>query len=577
MLKVFAQAPGSKDSETHIFSFTSTTTARAEADAIRDALSKAIQALKSTNGIPTMPGGGNTASAAMAIASAVSSTPGQGGDTTAIYDDAKLVTDVELQQSLLKSDPALSKMFMESLRTKPDSTSNFQFTSQFWSTRIHLLRAHAIEKKQTRGAYNVLLSIKPMMVDNATKLNITKEQIQFIFSQHPLVKCVYDENVPKLSEEKFWSRFFLSRLFKKLKGERLSDHDMQDPVLDKYLQYDEDAERAKRHMEAHIPRTIDIEGNEENHSQRKGNRPDHEMRPATADRVPIFRTLNALSEKLLSHVAPNDIDPSAPIGVDEETFNELALRDLQGDADENRVILNIRDQSRFFSSNKESGASADALAFAKQKPTKVLSGLKSDVAKARSHTALATAIGVNGESDDSDDEESVSKTGHVGSTRARAAATTQMFSAIAQQRLQFDDVSSDGLSTIPSSTLFDRVTLTQATTTEFLQHFWHAFLSGDPSRTDEIARGIESLDRAMDRIKAVAADAEAERKKEVEKLKEQVKEFEARTGRKRRVDYESITGGKRAVNLLLAPTVTAIDVAHRDYRKALKQQMNEGD
>lgn len=584
MLKVFVQTAGSNDSETHVFSFTSTTTARAEADAIKDALSKAIQALKSVNGIPTAPGGTSTASAAMAIASAVSSTPGQGGDTTAIYDDTKLVTDVELQQSLLKSDPALSKMFMESLRTKPESTSSFQFTSQFWSTRIHLLRAHAIEKKQTRGAYNVLSSIKPMTVDNATKLNITKEQIQLIFNQHPLVKRVYDENVPKLSEEKFWSRFFLSRLFKKLKGERISKDDAQDQILDRYLQYDEDVERAKRHMKAHIPHTIDIEGNEENHSQRKGNRPDIEMRPAAADQVPIIRTLNALSEKILSHVAPNDIDPSAPIGVDEETFNELALRDLQGDADENRIILNIKDQSRFFSSDKESGASADALAFSKQKPTKVLSGLTSEIAKAKSNTNLATAIGVDEESDESDNEEGVSTTGHVGSHRARAAATRQMFSAIAQQRLQSDDLSSDGFSTVQSShksglsvALFDRVTLTHATTTEFLQHFWHAFLSGDPSRTDEISRGIESLDRAMDRIKAIAADAEAERQKEVEKLKKQVKDYEARTGRRRRVDYASVVGGEKAVNALLAPTVKSIGVAHQEYRKALKQQVDEGE
>ncbi len=353
MLKIFAQAQGSKEVDTHVFSFTSPTASRPEADAIKNALSAIIQASKTSNGIPTAPGGGNAAPAAMAIASAVASTPGQGGDVASIYDDGKLVSDVELQQSLLKSDPSLSKMFMESLRTKPESTSNFQFTSQFWATRIHLLRAHAIEKKQTRGAYNVLSSIKFVTVDNTPRLSITKEQIQLIFSQHPLVKRVYDENVPKLSEEKFWSRFFQSRLFKKLKGERLSESDAQDQVLDKYLRYEDDTERTKRLMAAHVPHIIDVEGNEENHSQRKGNQPDFTMRPASADRVPIIRILNNLSEKILSHVAPSDIDPSAPIGVDEETFNELALRDLQGDAEENRIILNIKDQSRFFSSDKE--------------------------------------------------------------------------------------------------------------------------------------------------------------------------------------------------------------------------------
>ena len=584
MLKVFAQPPGSKEVETHVFSFTSPTVARPEADAIKDALSAIIQASKTSNGIPTAPGGGSAAPAAMAIASAVATTPGQGGETASIYDDAKLGSDIELQQSLLKSDPGLSKMFMESLRTKPQSISNSQFTSQFWAPRIHLLRAHAIEKKQTRGAYNVLSSIKFVTVDNTPRLSITKEQIQLIFSQHPLVKRVYDENVPKLSEEKFWSRFFQSRLFKKLKGERLSESDAQDQILDKYLRYEDDTEMAKRLLAAHVPHIIDVEGNEENHSQRKGNQADFTMRPASADRVPIIRTLNNLSEKILSHVAPSDIDPSAPIGVDEETFNELALRDLQGDAEERRIILNIKDQSRFFSSDKGSDSSSDAPRFAKKKPDKVLSKIRADIAQAKSNTNLASAIGVNEDSDSSEDEaREGTKEGHVGSHRARAATTAQLLSAIAEQRLQSDD-SADGFSNVQSAStsglsplIFDRVTLTHATTTEFLQHFWSAFLSGDASRADEISRGIESLDRAMDRIKAIAEDAETERQKEVDKRKRHIKEYQARTGKKLKEDFSSIVGGEKAVNELLAPTIKTIGIAHKVYRKALKEQVEDGD
>ena len=586
MLKIFTQTQGASTPETHVFSFTSTTAARSEADAIKDALSRSIQAAKVGSGLPNAPGGANASSSAMAIASAVSSTPGQGGDLAAIYDDGKLVSDVELQQSLLKSNPSLSKVFMESLRTKPDAISNFQFTNQFWTNRVHLLRAHAIEKKQTRGSYNVLSSIKPMTVDNATRLSITKEQIQLIFSQHPLVKRVYDENVPKLSEETFWSRFFQSRLFKKLKGERITDNDPQDQVLDKYLQVDNDVERAKKMLEAHVPHIIDLEGNEENHSQRKGNQPDITMRPSSVDRVPIIRTLNNLSEKLLSHVAPNDIDPSLPIGVDEETFNELALRDLQGDAEENRVILNIKDQSRFFASDKEGTSSAEALLYAKQNPLKVLSSVQKNIAKASSNTDLSTNIGFNEDSESSEDDDNDGKEGHTGSRRERSAATSQMLSAIAQQRIQSDDIaaSMSSFSTVQSSdtcglstAIFDRLTLTHATTTEFLQHFWTAFLSGSPARAEETGQLVETLDRALSRIAAVANDAEVERQKEVDKLKRQVRELEERTGRRRRVDYESIGGGEKAVKSLLAPTVEAINVAVKEYRKALREQTEDPD
>ena len=574
MLKIFAQAPGTSTSETHTFTYTSPTAARAEADAIKDALSKTIQLIKS--------GGAGGASAAMAIASAVSSTPRTGADSNVWYADEKLAKDVELQQTLLRSNPSLSKTFMEALRTKPESISSIQFTAQFWSTRVHLLRAHAIEKAQTRGAYNVLSSIKPMTVDNATKLSISKEQIQLIFNQHSLVKRVYDENVPKLSEEAFWSRFFLSRLFKKLKGERITEADPTDNVLDKYLQYDEDAERAKQLMAAHVPHIIDVEGNEQNHSQRKGNQPDLTMRPSSYDRVPIIRTLNSLSEKILSHVAPNDVDPSLPIGVDEETFNELALRDLQGDAAENRVILNIKDQSRFFNSDKESGVSADARLYANQDPAEVLQLIQSDLARASSNTNLKTAIGVDDDSDS--DNDNASNEGHVGSKASLAGATAQMLSAIGQQRAQNEDLSasSSGFSTVQSSStsglstdIFDRLSLTHATTTEFLQHFWSAFLSGDPSRADEIRNQCESLNRAMDRIKAVATDAEAERQNEIGKLKKQIQDLFDRTGKKRRMDYESTPGGAKAVNQLLAPTVKAIEVATKEYKKALAEQTED--
>ena len=585
MLKVFAQAPGTATSETHIFTFTSPTTARVEADTIKDALSKTIQVIKSGGAAPAAAGGAGGSSAAMAIASAVSSAPRLGADSDALYDDERLKKDVELQQSLLRSNPSLSKTLMESLRTKPESISVSQFTAQFWSTRIHLLRVHAIEKSQTRGAYNVLSSIKPMTVDNATRLSISKEQIQLIFNQHSLVKRVYDENVPKLSEEAFWSRFFQSRLFKKLKGERVTEADPTDNVLDKYLQYDEDAERAKQLMASHFPHIIDVEGNEQNHSQRKGNQPDFTMRPSSYDRVPIIRTLNTLSEKILSHVAPNDIDPSLPIGVDEETFNELALRDLQGDAAENRVILNIKDQSRFFNSDKESGVSADALLYAKQDPVKVLQSIQSDLARLSSNTNLETAIGVDDDSDSDDDDDSNPKKGHVGSKASLWGATAQMQSAIAQQWIQNDDPSpsSSGFSTVQSSStfglstaIFERLSLTHATTTEFLQHFWSAFLSGDPNRADEIGKLFETLDRAMDRIKAVANDAEAERQKEIDKLKKQVRDFFERTGKKRNMDYESTPGGAKTVNQLLAPTVKAIEVATKKYKKALAEQSGDG-
>ena len=49
---------------------------------------------------------------------------------------------------------------------------------------------------------------------------------------------------------------------------------------------------------------MDIEGNEQNLSQKKGNAPDLTMRPTRTENVPIIKTLNSLSLKLVDLVAP---------------------------------------------------------------------------------------------------------------------------------------------------------------------------------------------------------------------------------------------------------------------------------
>jgi transcription initiation factor TFIIH subunit 1 len=61
-----------------------------------------------------------------------------------------------------------------------------------------MLRAHAIERTQQRGPYNVLAVLKPKTQDGTTKVSLSADRIRDIFEQHPLIKKVYDENVPKV-------------------------------------------------------------------------------------------------------------------------------------------------------------------------------------------------------------------------------------------------------------------------------------------------------------------------------------------------------------------------------------------
>lgn len=348
--------------ETHTFAFNAPGKARDEQVAITDTLRKAIETFNAQkNAVPTATpvGEGSGHSAAMAIAQAVSAGAKALENQS---DDATLLNNIELQRSLLNAQPVLRQRFNESLAQKPENITVTQFQKQFWSTRIHLLRAHQVEKSQHQGIYNVLAVVKPELVDGKPRLMLSKEQIQLIFSLHPVVKHAYNENVPQMSEGEFWSRFFASRLVKKLKGEKVQESDPTDVKFDRYLTWkDQDlhAEPAD-----HVPHFIDLEGNEQNHSQKRGNRPDQWMRPKDE---PIMKVLNSLSEKLLADVTPADIEAHAPVGMDEETFKQLQLRDLERNSLDNRVMLNIRDRSKFSQgmSNKAE-VSEDAAAYAKQ-------------------------------------------------------------------------------------------------------------------------------------------------------------------------------------------------------------------
>ena len=566
----------------HTLTFDSPSNPRGEMNAIKDVLTPLIAASKATttkandSSVLKANGAGST-SAALAIASAVVSKPPTG--LSRYYDDAQLKIDIELQQSLMKKEPALKRTYMESRRTKPDTISDSQFNSQFWSTRTNLLRVHAIETRQKRGQYNVLSAVKPRQVDGELKMNISAEQVQLIFSQHPLVKRVYDENVPKLNEMDFWSRFFLSRLFKKLKGERINpDTDPSDPTFDRYLEAGNDLGPSSRLLSMSIPHMINLEGNEENQGGSKaisGNRQDWTMRPTDVSKIPIVRTLNSLSEKIMAHVAPSDINPADPIGMDEASFNSLALRDLQGDEQENRIMLNIKAQGRFFS-NEKSEVSAEAASYANQVPHEVLSELQADVNSSllnddeTGRYDLRSAIGVLEDSDSEDDEET--KVAHVGGKASLMDAQKHIFEGIVAHRIEINGYSQDSSLSGLSQRIFERLTLTHATTTEFLHHFWVIFLSGDPDRAGELAKMVETLERAMDRINAVAADAETERNEFILREKKRIKDLWEQTGKKKRFDSNSVGGGEKVVKEMMEPTVKTLQKASREYRKALASE-----
>lgn len=577
MLKIFEKV-GDSEPATYLFHF-NTAEAKEEAKTFKDLLSTLLASTRVGDAAVAKPAGASggsstpnpgagaagSSSASMAFASAVNS---QHASSSRWFDDAQLKNDIELQQSLMRKDTSLHQTFVEAMQTKPDSLSGAAFNSQFWSTRTNILRAHAIEINQKKGAYNVLSTVKPKTVDGELKLNISVEQVQMIFAQHPLIKRVYNENVPKLSEAEFWSRFFLSRLSKKLRGERVIDNDPTDPLFDKYDPSENTVAFQSKIMAQQVPHIIDIEANEENQGGfRSGNAKDVEMRPRA--NIPIVKTLNSLSEKIMANVAPSDVNTDDPDGG-YNAYIQLALRDLKGDAKEHRIMLNVKEQNKFFSKH-DSAPSKQAAVFEKQAPGDVLFDILGDLETLESDGAgginIQAAMGFDEQSDSDDD---APKRPHVGSRSALLAADKDIMKGVRQQRAQkygHDDDATEPMG-LPVE-IARKCSLTHATTIEFLHQFWNAFLSGDPDRAGELQYLAESLGRSLARINVVAEEAEREREEIIRNRKKEIREYFERTGKKIRWRSDNVGGGKAAVIALMQLIMNALEKAQADYSRAL--------
>jgi transcription initiation factor TFIIH subunit 1 len=275
----------------------------------------------------------------------------------------------------------------------------------------------------------------------------------------------------------------------------------------------------------------------------------------------------------MANVAPADGDVTAPIGMDEETWQEMQLRDLQGDEEQAHVTLNIRDQNRFFSQTQED---EQTRAFAQQDPDQVLKTLRSEIAQnlPLGGNAPLQKLVDPGDDEDEEMEDAPASKRPVGSSAALHDAFAQILGAVREQRDQMNEGSTSDTSGL-SPGLYDRLTLTHATSTEFLNQFWQAFLSGNPERASEVQSLSESLARAIERIKAVANDAEAERQVEVDRRKVAAREYFERTKRKPRLNLDDIEGGQKVVNQLLGPTSHALQLALTRYKTTLEAEKAE--
>lgn len=128
---------------------------------------------------------------------------------------------------LLNSDRNLRKEYEELVGSvnNPNANGALLLTpDEFWSTRQHLLlQQECIDLKNHKGMASSLL-IEKADLKNKKKIQINAEIIQEIFTLNPIVRKVYEEKVPhELTEDEFWTQYFLSEYFTRDKAHLQSE------------------------------------------------------------------------------------------------------------------------------------------------------------------------------------------------------------------------------------------------------------------------------------------------------------------------------------------------------------------
>lgn len=444
--------------------------------------------------------------------------------------DASLLKNFDLQQKLLLEDKDLRNTFTKSVM-------QFKLSpTMFWSSRINQLRTFALTISQHRGPYNVLSTIKPVATsDNQVNVNVTRSTINEIFDIYPIIKKAFTDLVPqKLLEGEFWSRFFNSKLFRRLRGDKIGLYSGRgDVILDKYLYVDEDSlneevaqnkggeegNSSKRQKlneenktslnsflnEPPVSKFLDLFGNEQDNSQKLGNRPDMTMRyEDDATKAPhlksgstkenemiiLMKNMNKLSSKMMSMSSvenpakpENTVDGLSAPEVNEYE-EELDLHDLNVIKDAQYVKLSINTNS------------------IKDRTLDVAEGetINIEINDADLINYLQNQIPKESVIDLSDTfegkEEDIGKTSAGISQLVRHNFKT--FKLINKE----DSMSSLKPHNIIPETMYQEIITYNITVVEFLSHFWKLFLNGNnPTQLKKIFTSLKNCQNSLTEFK----------------------------------------------------------------------------
>lgn len=222
-------------------------------------------------------------------------------------------TDLELRISVIKSNPPLRALHKDIVISSQQMTD-----AEFWAhpSRQRLLRAERVKAEQRAGRNARLADPKPTPNEaGEVKLSITPELIRDLFEQFPVVARAYEENVPNnLDEGAFWTRYFQSKLYHRLRTSArsaASEHVVsEDKIFDPYLTEEDNGLEPRRQYNPH-DKLLDLQATEEDHGE-TGNEKDWTMRAGAERRtLPLMRRFNDHSQSLLDSALGDQQDADA--------------------------------------------------------------------------------------------------------------------------------------------------------------------------------------------------------------------------------------------------------------------------
>lgn len=179
---------------------------------------------------------------------------------------------------------------------------------EFWAhpSRAALLRAERMARAQRRGRNARIADPRPTNDSEGNmSISLSTELVRDVFEQYPLVAKAYNELVPsELDEQLFWTRYFQSRLYHRLRTSArsaASEHITRaDPLFDRYLaDVVDDSELVSRNQHSVHDTFLDLGATELDHEE-TGNTRDFTMQAGYhRSNLPLLRHFNTHSTSLL--------------------------------------------------------------------------------------------------------------------------------------------------------------------------------------------------------------------------------------------------------------------------------------